>query len=433
MNSKRNSHEYSKEYLTKKFFNHKIFIIFILIIADINLNYKNTKNIHFSNSTERIFINQNNIKNITKELIFTDKDNNMEAFLKYVNDSKNLKNYKRERIKNEIPYLSVCISALNMEKYIERTVMSIINQIFPYFEIIIVNDFSQDNTENIIKRLQSEDDRIKLINHNTNLGVYRGRMEGMLNAKGKYILLMDPDDMILNEELYQKLYIYNLKLNLDIIEFSVYEQFDGQSSIYIPNNHFILHYHNFDKPIIYQPELSEILFHDPNTHKYSKTICRNVWNKIIRKELFLKIHAYIGDDYYSNQFVITADDMLMNIIGYNFASNYSNIKLVGYLYNIRSGSMSHGRVPLKIEIARGINYYLYFSYFYNYLKDFKKDRNFLFYEMLSLPNAMNGIKNKNITEFMPKVIKFINEMLNDKNISSNFQNFLKEKLIFFKQ
>ena len=125
--------------------------------------------------------------------------------------------------------------------------------------------------------------------------------------------------------------------------------------------------------------------------------------------------------------------MLMNIIGYNFASNYSNIKLVGYLYNIRSGSMSHGRVPLKIEIARGINYYLYFSYFYNYLKDFKKDRNFLFYEMLSLPNAMNGIKNKNITEFMPKVIKFINEMLNDKNISSNFQNFLKEKLIFFKQ
>ena len=85
----------------------------------------------------------------------------MEAFLKYVNDSKNLKNYKRERIKNEIPYLSVCISALNMEKYIERAVMSIINQIFPYFEIIIVNDFSQDNTENIIKRLQSEDDRIK--------------------------------------------------------------------------------------------------------------------------------------------------------------------------------------------------------------------------------------------------------------------------------
>ena len=311
--------------------------------------------------------------------------------------------------------------------------MSIINQIFPYFEIIIVNDFSQDNTENIIKRLQSEDDRIKLINHNTNLGVYRGRMEGMLNAKGKYILLMDPDDMILNEELYQKLYIYNLKLNLDIIEFSVYIQFDGQSSIYIPNNHFMLHYHNFDKPIIYQPELSEILFHDPNTHKYSKTICRNVWNKIIRKELFLKIHAYIGDDYYSNQFVITADDMLMNIVGYNFASNYSNIKLVGYLYNIRSGSMSHGRVPLKIEIARGINYYLYFSYFYNYLKDFKKDRNFLFYEMLSLPNTMKDIKNKNITEFMPKVIKFINEMLNDKNISSNFQNFLKEKLIFFKQ
>ena len=242
---------------------------------------------------------------------------------------------------------------------------------------------------------------------------------------------MDPDDMILNEELYQKLYIYNLKLNLDIIEFSVYEQFDVQSSIYIPKNHFALHYHYFDKPIIYHPELSEIIFREPNTHQYTKTICRNVWNKIIRKELFLKIHDYIGDDYYSNQFVITADDMLMNIVGYNFASNYSNIKLAGYLYNIRSGSMSHRSVPLKIQIARGINYYLYFYHFYKYLKDFKKDRNFLFYEMRSLSGAMNDIKNKNVKEFMPKVIEFINEMLNDKDISSDFKIFLKEKLNYF--
>ncbi len=409
----------------------KIFIILILVIANINLNYKSTKNIYIINNKERISINQNNIDNITKELILTDKDNNIETFLKYVNDCKNFKNYKRERIKNEIPYLSVCIAALNMEKYIERAVMSVINQIFQDFEIIIVNDFSQDNTENIIKRLQSEDDRIKLINHNTNLGLYRGRMEGMLNAKGKYVLLMDPDDMILNEELYQRLYNYNLKLNLDIIEFSVYHQNEGQSSIYIPNNHFELHYHYFDKPIIYQPELSEIIFHNPKTHQYSHTICRNVWNKIIRKELLLKIHDYIGDDYYSNQFVITADDMLMNIVSYNFASNYSNTKLVGYLYYMRGSSMSHGSAPLKIQIARSVNYYLYFYYFYKYLKDFKKDRNFLFYEMRSLSGAMNDIKNKNVKEFMPKVIEFINEMLNDKDISSDFKIFLKEKLNYF--
>ena len=53
--------------------------------------------------------------------------------------------------------------------------------------------------------------------------------------------------------------------------------------------------------------------------------------------------------------------------------------------------------------------------------------------MKSLSKVMKIIKNKNVKEFMPKVIEFINEMLNDKDISSDFQIFLKEKLNFFKQ
>ena len=53
-----------------------------------------------------------------------------------------------------------------MNKYIESTILSIINQSFQDFEIIIVNDNSKDDTEMIIKKLQSEDIRIKLINHN---------------------------------------------------------------------------------------------------------------------------------------------------------------------------------------------------------------------------------------------------------------------------
>jgi len=54
-----------------------------------------------------------------------------------------------------------------MNKYIERAIISIINQSFQNFEIIVVNDNSKDETEMIIKRLQLDDNRIKLINHNT--------------------------------------------------------------------------------------------------------------------------------------------------------------------------------------------------------------------------------------------------------------------------
>jgi glycosyltransferase involved in cell wall biosynthesis len=132
-----------------------------------------------------------------------------------------------------------------------------------------------------------EDNRIKIINHSINKGVYFSRVEAILNAKAKYIILMDPDDMLLNENLFKKLYDYNLKYNIDIIEFRVYHQIEGKRSLISPNNHFESHYHNFSKNIIYQPELSEILYQIPNHKIYSKTICRNIWNKMIRRAIFL--------------------------------------------------------------------------------------------------------------------------------------------------
>jgi hypothetical protein len=47
-----------------------------------------------------------------------------------------------------------------------------------------------------------------------------------------------------------------------------------------PDNDFENHYQKFSKDIIYQPELSGIIFYLPGTNIVSKTICRNVWNKL---------------------------------------------------------------------------------------------------------------------------------------------------------
>ena len=91
-----------------------------------------------------------------------------------------------------------------MEKYIESSLLSIINQSFKDFEIIIVNDNSNDNTQNIIRNIQNKDKRIKCINHSKNLGVFSSRADSILNASGKYILLMDPDDILLNQDIFQE-------------------------------------------------------------------------------------------------------------------------------------------------------------------------------------------------------------------------------------
>ena len=152
-------------------------------------------------------------------------------FIKYIYDCKNMKKYNRETIINAHPYISVFIAAKNMQDYIERNLLSILNQSFQNFEIIIVNDGSEDETENIINRVQLTDKRIKLVSHIKSYGVYRSRIEAITNSKSEYTLIMDPDDMYLNENLFQELYNYNMKYNLDIIEFSVMHQIEGEEYI----------------------------------------------------------------------------------------------------------------------------------------------------------------------------------------------------------
>jgi len=290
-------------------------------------------------------------------IIFTYfEKNNFINYKNYIKDCKNLKRYyinKNITIKN--PFISICLPVYNMEKYIERAFLSIINQSFQNFEIIIVNDNSNDNTENIIRNLQINESRLKIIKNNKNLGVYTSRIEAIQYAKGEYILLMDPDDMIINSKLFEILYNFNLNYSLDIVEFSVFHQQDKKKTIYYPKRHELNHYHNFEKNIIYQPELSNIIFFKPNTKSYSYVICRTIWNKLIKKRILTKAIKYIEIDFH-DKYLITADDTPLNIISFNFANNYSNINLPGYLYNVRKNSMSNGSNGIKHDIIVSVNY-----------------------------------------------------------------------------
>jgi len=234
---------------------------------------------------------------ITKEYYDIEANKSIQLIIKL----NKINRTKLSKITN--PYISVCFPIYNMEKYLERALLSIINQSFQNFEIILVNDNSNYNTQNIIKKYMSYDNRIKLINHNQNLGVYCSRVDAVTNSIGEFVILMDPDDMILNQDLFLELYNYNLKHNLDIIEFSVYHKEEKRTKIYYPDNHQSHHYHGFEKIIIYQPELSNIIFFNPISKNYSSIICRTIWNKLIRKTILIKSIEYIDVDF-NNQYLI---------------------------------------------------------------------------------------------------------------------------------
>ena len=331
---------------------------------------------------------------------------NIKEYEEYINNCKKYKRYNRKKIINSIPYISVCLPAYNMEEYIEKTLLSIINQSFQDFEIIIVNDNSNDNTLDILNRMKLEDQRIKIINHENNKGVYFSRIEAIQNSNSQYIILMDPDDMYLNINLFEELY----KLN-----------YNSQS-----------HYHNFSKQIIEQPELSTILFKDPNTNRYRRLICRNIWNKMIRRTIFKEMYEYIGINYY-NDYIITADDMAMNIIIYHFANNYSNIDIPGYMYTIRQVSMSRGDGGERLLSLRAINNFYYFDIFYKYIKEFNIQRKSLFYEIRNLKKFLYLIKDLNVKPHENNVKTFLNEILDDSLANKVFKYFANEILLYFEE
>lgn len=79
----------------------------------------------------------------------------------------------------------------------------------------------------------------------------------------------------------------------------------------------------------------------------------------------MKTFEYIGEDYYFNNNLIVADDTMLNIMNFHFANNYSNVKIGGYLYNVRVSSMSRGFINKNHRIKQDISYYFYLNYYIN--------------------------------------------------------------------
>ena len=223
-------------------------------------------------------------------ILFIIKSNDMRNIRYYKNYihlcQKLVKLYNYKEKNNEQLFFSICIPVYNMEDYIEKSFLSVLNQSFRDFELVIINDYSFDNSEEIIKNLQSQNSNIRLINHEKNLGIYYSRVDSIKNSNGKYIIFLDPDDLFANHNLLKELYEYNLDKNEDMIEFTVMIQEEYNNKLYYPLEHRRNHFHNFHDKIIYHPYLSNILFLEYN--KYSDIFCRCILNKMIRKEVLLK-------------------------------------------------------------------------------------------------------------------------------------------------
>jgi len=108
--------------------------------------------------------------------------------------------------------ISIIMAAYNAEKTIEQAIESVLNQTYSNFELLVVNDCSEDQTVSLVRRIAEKDRRVRLISNKKNSGVSFTRKRGLKEATGKWIAILDSDDAWAPEKLEKQ--IVNAKMDL---------------------------------------------------------------------------------------------------------------------------------------------------------------------------------------------------------------------------
>ena len=312
--------------------------------------------------------------------------------------------------KTETPKISIIAAIYNKEKYILRFIRSIQSQNYVNIEIILIDDCSTDNSIKIIENIQAIDKRIILIKHSEKKGTLISRNDGIIKAKGEYIIIPDPDDIFLNDIL-NRTYKKGKEHNYDIIRFDAYI---GDNKIFL--NNIIKDIKS--KPI-YQPELSYLIFYG----KYKlKQIDYVLWNKLIKREAYINALNAINNDYLRYN-MIFYEDGLINFMLFKKARSFYYMNTVGYYYILNENSIMKNFHKNYEKILN--DEFIYLKFLFQYTHNFIYDKKIASLVFLNMPELSKielfNYFNKNY-EFYYKII---NLYLNNKYISLSVKNKLK--------
>jgi len=130
------------------------------------------------------------------------------------------------------PIVSVIIPIYNRAHVLARAIQSVLDQTYQDFEIIVVDDGSTDNTEEIVKSFN--DPRIRYIRHEENKGAAAARNTGIKAAKGEFIAFQDSDDKWLPEKLEKQMKVFeNAPAKVGVV-YTGFWRIENNKKIYIP-------------------------------------------------------------------------------------------------------------------------------------------------------------------------------------------------------
>ena len=233
-----------------------------------------------------------------------------------------MRKYKVGANPENVGMVSVIIPVYNVAKFLDMSLQSLLNQTYPYWEAILVNDGSTDNSLEILQRYAANDSRFKVIDK-PNGGVSSARNVGLDAATGQYIAFLDPDDMMYPQFLEIMLatllrsqadFVWckggncNENSTLDVLE--EYEQY-GVSEYEKPLERFVLR----QKPRIHIA----------------------VWGKLYRAELLENLR-------FNTDFRVIVEDFFYSLCLFNQAHKEARVKLRLLAYRQNSASLTHRKL-----------------------------------------------------------------------------------------
>ena len=227
--------------------------------------------------------------------------------------------------------ISVIVPVYNVERYLKRCIESILQQTYPYIELIIVDDGSTDGSGQICDRYKRIDDRITVF-HEKHGGTSKARNIGLQHAKGEFIGFVDSDDYIV-DDMYETL-LCGMREGIDIVCCGRRCVISGKKSY---NAYCIGATCKFSN----QEAIEELLL--------LRGISFSVCTKLFRKELFYDIRFPVGK---------TCEDVPVT---YNLIKKAKNVLHIGsakyyncYRENSRSSHATDTRWMDYVIFARDI-------------------------------------------------------------------------------
>ena len=176
-------------------------------------------------------------------------------------------------------FFSVIVPIYNADKYLDKCLLSIINQSFSDFELVLVDDGSTDESFSVYYEYQKKDKRIIIVKKEKNEGLVCARDSGLEICSGEYVCWVDADDYIDLDRL-QRIYDVIVSSDADIVLTGwIWENPDGKKRL-INDSLAVGIYKESDYECL-KPSIMHF-----NKQKTNRMVSPNLWSKVIRRNLF---------------------------------------------------------------------------------------------------------------------------------------------------